>query len=208
MRLLDKDKISTAFVEKEFFPFFHVENAFLEGVDSSELVASFPNIGTGGSFPSEDIPKGPIKQLIKELESDDFKSILEDKLNVDLNNSKVVTTLRGFSRSRDGQIHTDSKSKILTVLLYLNPLWDNKIGNLRLLKENSNLDDYITEISSDFGNLVAFKVTENCWHGFEPFEGKRLSIQLNYIYSDSLNSHKLRHKISSKLKRFLPSKKS
>lgn len=208
MRLLDKDKISTAFVEKEFFPFFHVENAFLEGVDSSELVASFPNIGTGGSFPSEDIPKGPIKQLIKELESDDFKSILEDKLNVDLNNSKVVTTLRGFSRSRDGQIHTDSKSKILTVLLYLNPLWDNKIGNLRLLKENSNLDDYITEISSDFGNLVAFKVTENCWHGFEPFEGKRLSIQLNYIYPDSLNSHKLRHKISSKLKRFLPSKKT
>ena len=208
MRLLDKDKISTAFVEKEFFPFFHVENAFLAGVDSSELVASFPNIGTGGSFPSEDIPKGPIKQLIKELESDDFKSILEDKLNVDLNNSKVVTTLRGFSRSRDGKIHTDSKSKILTVLLYLNPLWDNKIGNLRLLKENSNLDDYITEISSDFGNLVAFKVTENCWHGFEPFEGKRLSIQLNYIYPDSLNSHKLRHKISSKLKRFLPSKKS
>ena len=208
MRLLDKDKISTAFVEKEFFPFFHVENAFLEGVDSSELVASFPNIGTGGSFPSEDIPKGPIKQLIKELESDDFKSILEDKLNVDLNNSKVITTLRGFSRSRDGQIHTDSKSKILTVLLYLNPLWDNKIGNLRLLKENSNLDDYITEISSDFGNLVAFKVTENCWHGFEPFEGKRLSIQLNYIYPDSLNSHKLRHKISSKLKRFLPSKKT
>jgi len=208
MRLLDKDKISTAFVEKEFFPFFHVENAFLEGVDSSELVASFPNIGTGGSFPSEDIPKGPIKQLIKELESDDFKSILEDKLNVDLNNSKVITTLRGFSRSRDGQIHTDSKSKILTVLLYLNPLWDNKIGNLRLLKENSNLDDYITEISSDFGNLVAFKVTENCWHGFEPFEGKRLSIQLNYIYPDSLNSHKLRHMISSKLKRFLPSKKS
>ncbi len=208
MRLLDKDKISTAFVEKEFFPFFHVENAFLEGVDSSELVASFPNIGTGGSFPSEDIPKGPIKQLIKELESDDFKSILEDKLNVDLNNSKVITTLRGISRSRDGQIHTDSKSKILTVLLYLNPLWDNKIGNLRLLKENSNLDDYITEISSDFGNLVAFKVTENCWHGFEPFEGKRLSIQLNYIYSDSLNSHKLRHMISSKLKRFLPSKKS
>ena len=208
MRLLDKDKISTAFVEKEFFPFFHVENAFLESVDSSELVASFPNIGTGGSFPSEDIPKGPIKQLIKELESDDFKSILEDKLNVDLNNSKVITTLRGFSRSRDGQIHTDSKSKILTVLLYLNPLWDNKIGNLRLLKENSNLDDYITEISSDFGNLVAFKVTENCWHGFEPFEGKRLSIQLNYIYPDSLNSHKLRHMISSKLKRFLPSKKS
>ena len=208
MRLLDKNKISTAYVEKEFFPFFHVENAFRDGIDSSELVDNFPQIASGGSFPSEDISNGPIKHLIEELESDDFKSILEDKLNVDLNDSKVITTLRGFSRSRDGQIHTDSKSKILTVLLYLNLQWDNKVGNLRLLKENSNLEDYITEISSGFGNLVAFKVTENCWHGFEPFEGRRLSIQLNYIYPESLKSHRFRHMISSKLKKFISSKKS
>ena len=108
---------------------------------------------------------------------------------------------------KDGQIHTDSKTKILTVLLYLNPNWDSNIGNLRLLNENNNLDNYIKEISSSFGNLVAFKVTENCWHGFEPFEGKRLSIQLNYVYPDALKTHSLRHTVSSFFKKLTPRKK-
>ena len=124
-------------------------------------------------------------------------------MNVDLKDAQVITTLRGFSRLKDGQIHTDSKTKILTVLLYLNPNWDSNIGNLRLLNENNNLNNYIKEISSSFGNLVAFKVTDNCWHGFMPFEGKRLSIQLNYIYPKSLNMHKIRHKLSASFKKLI-----
>ena len=154
-------------------------------------------------------PEGLTVQIEgKEVKAEAFLSVCKQMMKKFPKAKKVITTLRGFSRLRDGQIHTDSKSKILTVLLYLNPQWDNKVGNLRLLKENSNLEDYITEISSGFGNLVAFKVTENCWHGFEPFEGRRLSIQLNYIYPESLKSHRFRHMISSKLKKFISSKKS
>jgi Rps23 Pro-64 3,4-dihydroxylase Tpa1-like proline 4-hydroxylase len=89
------------------------------------------------------------------------------------------------------------------VLLYLNIDWKNNEGNLRLLKENNNLENTIKEISSEFGNLIAFKVTENCWHGFRAFEGKRLSIQLNYIHPNSLSSHNLRHRISSIFKNLL-----
>mgnify|MGYP003327121918 CR=1 FL=1 len=59
--------------------------------------------------------------------------MLEKKFNVDLSDSEVVSTLRGYSRERDGQIHTDSKSKILTVLLYLNHEWKEETGNLRML---------------------------------------------------------------------------
>ena len=44
----------------------------------------------------------------------------------------MVTTLRGYSRKKDGKIHTDSKTKILTVLLYLNENWLDINGNLRL----------------------------------------------------------------------------
>ena len=144
-----------------------------------------------------------IKELVNELEGKEFKEILESKFEVNLENSEVVTTLRGYSRSKDGKIHTDSKSKILTILLYLNPNWKNDEGNLKLLKQNNSLDNFIKEISSEYGNLVAFKVTDNCWHGFEPFEGKRLSIQLNYIYPEALSSHNFRHKISAFLKKLI-----
>ena len=201
MRLLDNIKIKQAQVDQEFFPFFHIENAFNENLDPAELVNNFPSIESGGSFHTENLIDGSIKNLVDELEGDDFKQILEDKFQIDLSDAQVVTTLRGYSRSKDGQIHTDSKTKILTVLLYLNPNWNSSVGNLRLLKINNSLDNYIKEISSKFGNLVAFKVTDDCWHGFEAFEGKRLSIQLNYIHPQSFQAHRVRHKLSSYLKK-------
>ena len=203
MQLLDKNQLNLAKVDNNFFPYFHVENALSNFLDSSDLVKDFPDIDSGGSFPSDNLKEGDIKKLVEELEGDEFKAILENKLGVDLKAAEVITTLRGFSRFKDGKIHTDSQSKIVTVLLYLNKNWDNEIGNLRLLKKNNDLDNYIQEISSEYGNLVAFKVTDNCWHGFMPFEGKRLSIQLNYIYPKSLNMHKIRHKLSSSIKKLI-----
>ena len=203
MQLLDKNQLNLAKVDNNFFPYFHVENALSHFLNSSDLVKDFPDIDSGGSFPSDNLKEGDIKKLVEELEGDEFKAILENKLEVDLKDAEVITTLRGFSRFKDGKIHTDSQSKIVTVLLYLNKNWDNEIGNLRLLKKNNDLDNYIQEISSEYGNLVAFKVTDNCWHGFMPFEGKRLSIQLNYIYPKSLKMHKIRHKLSASFKKLI-----
>ena len=203
MQLLDKNLLNLAKVDNNFFPYFHVENALSNFLDSSDLVKDFPDIDSGGSFPSDNLKEGDIKKLVEELEGYEFKAILENKLGVNLKDAEVITTLRGFSRFKDGKIHTDSQSKIVTVLLYLNKNWDNEIGNLRLLKKNNDLDNYIQEISSEYGNLVAFKVTDNCWHGFMPFEGKRLSIQLNYIYPKSLNIHKIRHKLSASFKKLI-----
>ena len=203
MQLINSDKLSHAKVEKEFFPFFYVDNVFLDHINTEQIINDFPDISDGGSFHLTSTHSGDsINQLIEELESEEFKKILENKFSVNLDETKVVTTLRGYSRKKDGKIHTDSKTKILTVLLYLNKNWSDDKGNLRLLKGNSNLEDYIKEIPCTLGSLVAFKVTDKCWHGFKSYEGKRLSVQLNYIYPDAITSHNLRHKISSGLKAF------
>ena len=207
MQLINSDKLSHAKVEKEFFPFFYVDNVFLDHINTEQIINDFPDISDGGSFHLTSTHSGDsINQLIEELESEEFKKILENKFSVNLDEAKVVTTLRGYSRKKDGKIHTDSKTKILTVLLYLNKNWSEDNGNLRLLKGNSNLEDYIKEIPCTLGSLVAFKVTDKCWHGFKSYEGKRLSIQLNYIYPDAITSHNLRHKISSGLKAFFKNK--
>jgi len=204
MKLINSEKLSKAPVNKDFFPFFHVDNIFLDQIDSASIIKDFPDINDGGSFHVDAISSGElIHKLIEELESEEFKRILEAKFNINLDEAKVVTTLRGFSRKKDGKIHTDSKTKILTVLLYLNLNWPENRGNLRLLKGNNNLEEYIKEIPCTFGSLVSFKVTDECWHGFKPYEGKRLSIQLNYIYPKALSFHNLRHKLSSSLKSIL-----
>ena len=89
----------------------------------------------------------------------------------------------------------------------MNESWDAPTGRLRILNDEKNMDDYVEEINAGPGTLVAFKVTGNCWHGFKTFEGKRLSIQLNYIYPEALRTHNLRHKISSGLKSIFNKKK-
>ena len=117
MKLISKDRLSKAIVNTESFPFFHVENVFLENINEELIINDFPDIADGGSFHVKDKPSGDnIYQLVKELESDEFREILEAKFNLALNNAKVVTTLRGYSRKKDGKIHTDSKTKIVTLL--------------------------------------------------------------------------------------------
>ena len=70
MRLLDNIKIKQAQVHQEFFPFFHIENAFNENLDPAELVNNFPAIESGGSFHTENLNDGSIKKLVDELEGD------------------------------------------------------------------------------------------------------------------------------------------
>ena len=75
---------------------------------------------------------------------------------------------------------------------------------LNILYEISNKNDiesYFDEMSSESGNMIAFRVTENCWHGFLPFEGTRKSIQLNYVFKKSLFIHNFRHKLSAIFKK-------
>jgi len=202
-KYLNLKKIQESEVQKDYFPFFMVNDSFLEDVDSSQLVEDFPDISEGGSFPVDHNSGQNIKDLINELEGPEFRKLLEEKFNVELKNKPAVTTLRGYSRLKDGKIHTDSNTKTVTVLLYLNQNWNENEGHLRLLKDSEDLNNYIEEVPCTFGSMVGFKVTENCWHGFQPYEGKRLSLQLNYISSQSLGLHNARHRISAFFKRFL-----
>ena len=107
----------------------------MDNIDTQSVIDDFPRISDGGSFHVSSVSSGKlIKQLVNELESDEIKTILETQFNINLDEAKVATTLRGYSRKKDGKIHTDSKTKILTILLYLNKDWQDSNGNLRLLK--------------------------------------------------------------------------
>ena len=202
---LNLKQIQETEVQDDYFPFFTVANSFLEDIDSSALVEDFPGISEGGSFPVDVNTGQKIKDLIKELEGSEFRKLLEEKFKVELKDKSAVTTLRGYSRLKDGKIHTDSSTKTVTVLLYLNLNWNENEGHLRLLKDSKDLNNYIEEIPCTFGSMVGFKVTENCWHGFQPYEGKRLSLQLNYISSQSLGLHNARHRLSAFFKQLFKS---
>ena len=143
--MLNFELIKEAEINSEFYPFFTIQDVFLNKDDHKKISTDFPNIDKGGSFPSDSVSYGEsIQSLIDCLEGDQMRSILENKFQVDLKDKPVVSTFRVYSRIKDGKIHSDSKTKVITVLLYLNENWDESSGLLRMLKEKDNINSYIT----------------------------------------------------------------
>ncbi|MBV8661872.1 MAG: 2OG-Fe(II) oxygenase, partial [Hyphomicrobiales bacterium] len=109
----------------------------------------------------------------------------------------------GYVREKDGSIHTDSTTKIITVLLYMNERWQEDGGRLRLLRGPDNLEDYVAEVPPYGGTLLVFRRSDNSWHGHKPFSGQRRAIQLNWVTSQEVvDSEQRRHQFSTKLKKF------
>ena len=103
-------------------------------------------------------------------------AIMEEKFGLDLKDRPTTVTVRGQCRAADGQIHTDSKTKLVTVLIYMNGSWEQPGGRLRLLRSPDNLNDVVAEVPPERGTLLAFRNQPNAWHGHESFEGPRRAI--------------------------------
>ena len=143
-----------------------------------------------------------IKEVIDELDGPEFEAAIADKFGVDLDGKPKMYSLRGYTRAKDGQIHTDSKDKIITVLLYLNENWQQPGGRLRILKDGHDVDNFAAEVPPDDGTLLVFKRSDNSWHGHHPFEGQRRSLQMNWMTSEgSKGWHKVRHTLSAAVKK-------
>jgi SM-20-related protein len=187
-------------------PFQHlIVSGFVGPVALKAISADYPNISTPGSFPVDQVSYGPAFQtLLDELESDEFREAFEEKFGLDLSGRPTVTTVRGRCDARDGKIHTDSTSKIITVLIYMNESWEQAGGRLRLLRAADNLNDIIVEVPPVAGTLLAFKRSDNSWHGHEPFAGERRVIQFNWLTSEGNRQiAMLRHHTSAAFKRML-----
>ncbi len=187
-------------------PFEHlIVSGFLGPAALSAINADYPKISTSGSFPVDQVSFGPAFQtLLEELESDEFRQAFEEKFGIDLSGRPTVTTVRGRCDARDGKIHTDSTSKIITVLIYMNESWEQAGGRLRLLRSADNLNDIITEVPPVAGPLLAFKRSDHSWHGHEPVAGERRVIQFNWLTSEGNRQiAMLRHHTSASFKRVL-----
>jgi len=204
--LLDLERFRSTEASND--PFSHVlVERFLKPEAFASVHADLPDLAKGGSFPIGSIRLGPkAKEVIAELEGPAFRAAVAEKFGIDLSNAPTMTTLRGRSREKDGRIHSDSKAKHVTILLYLNPAsdsWTDHQGCLRLLRQPDMLDDYAAEVPPVDGTLLVFPNSETAWHGHKQFVGKRYVVQMNYMAPDgSARSELRRHKISAFLKRF------
>jgi SM-20-related protein len=205
MAHLAMDKLKAAKIETSPF-MYTIIPGFLSPEMVSRINATYPKIEKGGSYPIESLDASmAIKEVIDELDGPEFEQAVAEKFSVDIAGKPKMYSLRGYTRAKDGQIHTDSKDKIITVLLYLNENWQQPGGRLRILRSGQNVDDFAAEVPPDNGTLLVFKRSDNSWHGHHPFEGPRRSLQMNWMTSEgSKGWHKVRHTISAAMKKLVP----
>lgn len=202
--LLNLNLLKQTTVIENPFPYLIIPN-FINLEYLNLLIDSFPKIESRGSIPASSVAVQPMfQQLINELEGESLRLTIAEKFSTDLHQKPILLTLRSQVSEKDGRIHTDSKSKLITLLLYMNEDWTSETGKLRLLKNKHSLDDYVEEITPSAGSCLIFKVTDNCWHGHHAYVGKRFSIQLNYIKGKfALTKHLNHHRLSACIKKFL-----
>lgn len=202
--LLNFERIRSAALKRDPYPYMVVEDVINTDAVAS-VVRDFPTIDFPGSIPVSEVKHGPaFAALLEELNGDEFRRTIAERFDIDLTDRPIMTTVRGVMRDKDGRIHTDSKTKVITVLVYFNEDWQDDSGHLRILRNGTDLEDFVEEIPPRLGTMVVFQVTDNCWHGHKPVVGKRLSIQMNYLTGEAAKGkHQFFHRLSARLKKLL-----
>lgn len=205
MPLLNLDVLRAALLVRE--PFEHlVVEGLIDATHEDAVLGDYPRLDKGGSFPLHSTKGGPhFDRLCEELCGEELREVFAQRFGMDLDGRPTTLTVRGRCRRKDGQIHVDSKSKLVTVLLYLNEPWNAEGGRLRLLYSGESLEDSFAEVSPRFGTLVAFRNGPDAWHGHAPFEGVRRVLQLNYVTDEAAaRRSERRHGLSALVKRLNP----
>jgi hypothetical protein len=205
MPALDLEAFRAAPLNEEPFPYL-VLPGFVRREAAGAINADYPEVLKPGSFPLSEVTYGrAFGSFIDELTGPEVREAFAEKFGIDLTGRPTMLTVRGRCGDRDGNIHTDSVTKLITVLIYMNPAWEEPGGRLRLLRSGENLDDVICEVPPEEGTLVAFRRTDNSWHGHKPFNGPRRVIQLNWVTRQSvLVFESTRHRVSAFFKRIVP----
>ncbi len=205
MAVLDIGQLEAAPLCRDPFDYVIVEK-FVRPAELPALIGDFPAVRQHGSFPLEALRLGErFARFAQELAGPELRHAIERKFAVDLEDRPTMITVRGRSDGKDGRIHTDSPTKIITLLFYLNPVWDAAGGRLRLLRNGEDLGDCVAEVAPLAGTMVAFRRSAASFHGHYPHRGERRVLQLNWVTDAAVVRRELgRHRWSARLKALNP----
>jgi len=151
------------------FAFLVAENQLSEA-QYAALEDDFPKYHGAGFFPYDPADCGEhVQQLVAELTAPAFADRIGQHLGVpDLGRYPALVTLCRSLNKRHGTIHTDSRSKVVTALLYLNRDWPPiSEGCLRFLDRIDDVDALVApEKSCARPNAGASRGWSSAWPVF------------------------------------------
>lgn len=203
MRVLDLDALARTPLQHDPCDFVVVPD-FVRSDALALVNRDYPAIAEAGNFEPEDLTYGPsFADLIEELNGPAMRETFAAKFGLDLSPYTLQMTVRKFSEASDGNVHNDSKSKIVTALIYFNEEWPHPGGRLRLVRNPDNIDDFTAEVPPVRGTLIAFRRNEKSYHGFRQCVGERRSLQMYWVKPKRPKGAEKQVGLKKLIKRFL-----
>ena len=168
---------------------------------ATEAGAGFPRSDLPGVLPAPaEPPDNAFGRILRAIRSPGDGRV-RPEIRPGAGYGHLMITLRARTRPDDGRIHTDSETKVVTALLYLNDGWSEPGGRLRLLHGPDDIEDMAAEVAPLAGTLLAFRRSARSWHGHTPFAGERRAIMFNWMVDAATARRELRrHAFSAGLK--------
>jgi SM-20-related protein len=145
------------------------------------LERDFPVLPRPGYHPVRHFtPRGAFADLLAEIEGGALDGAMKAHFGIDAAALPRLVTVQQTSAARAGRPHTDSPSKVATLLIYVNSGWVSPEGRIRVLRREA-LEDPVAEIGPQAGNVFAFLRSDHSWHGHTPFAGERRVVQVAWL---------------------------
>lgn len=203
MPMLDLDAFARTPLRHDPCDFLVVPN-FVRADAIDAINQDYPAIDGPGNFAPEDLAYGPaFAAFLEELQSPQLRRAYTEKFGIDVSDFPLQVTVRKFAESSDGNVHNDSKMKMITTLIYFNKDWQPAGGRLRLMRSPKNIDDYIVEVPPEAGTLLTFRRSETSYHGFQPYAGERRSLQMYWVKPKRDHRGEKKLTLKKRIKRFL-----
>ncbi len=184
--MIDLDALDATPLQRDPFDFLVVQD-FMRPDALAAAIADYPDITDPGNHKLGTLHYGPaFAALLGELNSSALMEHLGTKFAVDLSSYPLTITIRRFCEQTDGHIHTDHRTKVVTMLVYLNEGWGAEGGRLRFLRSADDLEDYVAEATPFGGTMLAFRRNDASFHGHKPYVGVRRMIQMNWVRQSPL----------------------
>ena len=181
MSLINLDALRATPLQTDPYDYLVVPE-FLSAGALQQVNRDYPAIESAANHALENLSYGAaFESLMEELRGPELATLLGEKFDMDLAVLPTTVTVRKFCERTDGNIHTDHKSKVITMLVYFNEHWDHPDGQLRLLRSKDDIQDYAAQVPPAGGLMIAFRRTDHSWHGHTRFVGERRMVQINYL---------------------------
>lgn len=184
--VIDLDRLAATPVARDPFMYVVVPD-FIRPELLEAVLEDFPVIDGPSNYTPDQLSYGPaFGALLRELTGDATREAFARAFEIDLAGAEPSIGIRGYSEATDGNIHTDHRSKVVTVLVYFNREWPHDGGRLRMMRSKTDMEDYASEVVPLAGTMLAFKRTDNSFHGHKPHVGQRKMLQMSYTRPTSV----------------------